>query len=774
VVAGRAAPAAAAAAAAAADAAGAVDNSNNAPFQRGRSDLDEAEFADARHDAVGGASASSAALRPSRARATAAAPRASDAGGSHLSQPNSPPAQHAAARAVMAAAAAHSAQRKTTTQHLNGEDAAADEWHQQQQQQPAAAAQRPGSAAAGFLSGLLGGARRSAAAATAAAGPQEDDGEDDEEDRRYHQLRADSRLRRRRRRATAPAPLPEEAMHDELLTSAAIEFAVLSAARPSSRASPRAIHAPARRVARTVVCLGRADGLPLGALALRHVRGAAARARRSSDPSELAFWWSNACHLRGFLQSLSLAAAAAQAGGGGGGGGGGGDAPPGHWAAEALVPALLAQERLLFAEVAESAWSGALLPAVAARARAADRRSRAASPVADDGGAAALRRWADCLGEAARGLRALGGGGGHLPRLRALVLREVLRRVDALLACHLLLPLPPRDGEAAPAAAAAAAATTAASAAAAAALARGWRLGSLRPRSAAAAASAGPPAAAAAATSGGAVVDGATMPPPLSPAMLPWPTTTASAALTPLTGLALRAAADRLQQWALAPDDGGDGDGPGGGLGSEHEGAPLFPLMRGVADLLLLEPPMLRDPDARRAVLNALPADVAAAVAARYAPVVVVDDDDKGKDGAAAGDAPTAAALQALRREASASAAAAGGGGGGAPLAASLWPPAPAYASPSDDDVMASVEAGDEPGLEYDEDSEAELGALERLTQGGGGGGGGGAAGEEEEEEEAGWPLAAAAQPGPVLRFRLLHNLWCAGVPRAVRREGGA
>lgn len=50
------------------------------------------------------------------------------------------------------------------------------------------------------------------------------------------------------------------------------------------------------------------------------------------------------------------------------------------------------------------------------------------------------------------------------------------------------------------------------------------------------------------------------------------------------------------------------------------------------------------------------------------------------------------------------------------------------------------VEAGTEPGLEYDDDSEDELDAISGAHSGGG-------------------------DTAPV-RFRLLHNLWANGVPR--------
>jgi hypothetical protein len=865
------------------------------PFvQRGRSELDETEFINARHDPIGPAGAAAAAggggaRPPPRLQGGTGGPRVSRDSG--FSQPTSPPAQHAEARAVMAAAAAQAQQQQRT-----GAAAAA----------PAAGAagQRPLSTT-GFLSGLLGGLRSAAPSPAPAARPSGEgeqlrsglattgvDGDHHHPD--DEQARAASRLRRRRRRTTAPGgPLPEEAMHDELLTAAAIEFALYSAMRPllllqrgpAAAAAKNAAHAPARRIARTLVCLGRADGLPFGALALRHMR-ATALARRS-DLASLAFWWSNACHLRGFLQSLSLAQQAAVAAAAAEGGGGGELAGP-HWAAAAFVPALRAQERALFGEIVEAAWSGALLPAVAARSRAADKRlltqqqqqQRAAAPPLSSSAAAssapahtpppppppedgALRRWTDCLDEVLHGClspEALGGaggegggggGGGHVPALRARALLELLRRVDALLLHHLLEPPPlvatattaasvaggaTEGGAAATAGTAGGGAAPASAAAAAAAAARpasGWRaIGGFRSSFSSSARPASVVAADPQAPVSAAPV------PVLSPAMLPWPVValpsgaraagddeaggndaaapaggggifaslrrssspplpaarappglggTSLPPLTRATGLALRAAADRLQRWALEGPAGAQvaaaaaeeeheeeeqqAGGGGGGGGGGAPGPALFPLLRGVADLLLASPKSaLADPAARRAACPGLPPGVTAAVAARF---VAADEDGGGRG------FPADKAMLAWRREAAA---------GAPPYAAPprillLLAGLPSstssfsgerllYVPPSDDAVMEAVEAGEEPGLEYGEQSEDELDALERLTAGGGGGGGGGAAGGNDDE----WwwpgvplPAAAAAQPGPVLRFRLLHNLWSAGVPRSVR-----
>jgi hypothetical protein len=46
------------------------------------------------------------------------------------------------------------------------------------------------------------------------------------------------------------------------------------------------------------------DGPLFGHTVLRHIQSAAVVNR--SDVSQLAFWWTNACHLRGFLQALNL------------------------------------------------------------------------------------------------------------------------------------------------------------------------------------------------------------------------------------------------------------------------------------------------------------------------------------------------------------------------------------------------------------------------------------------------------------------------------------
>jgi hypothetical protein len=69
--------------------------------------------------------------------------------------------------------------------------------------------------------------------------------------------------------------------------------------------------------------------MSFGQLSLRQVSTSVVSGR--SDTALLAFWWSNSVHLRGFLQSLSLALQQAHMGGGPGQLA---DAAPKHWAAE--------------------------------------------------------------------------------------------------------------------------------------------------------------------------------------------------------------------------------------------------------------------------------------------------------------------------------------------------------------------------------------------------------------------------------------------------------
>jgi hypothetical protein len=139
--------------------------------------------------------------------------------------------------------------------------------------------------------------------------------------------------------ASAAAGLTFDSMQQELLAVSATEVVVHMArtAAAASRRPQRAAHASARRLARTLVCLmswsassvlvmaelaapslalhcrassssqtcmSQTQAPAFGAHVLKLVAGLVESS--SGDVSALAFWWSNAAHLRGLLQGGAL------------------------------------------------------------------------------------------------------------------------------------------------------------------------------------------------------------------------------------------------------------------------------------------------------------------------------------------------------------------------------------------------------------------------------------------------------------------------------------
>lgn len=93
-----------------------------------------------------------------------------------------------------------------------------------------------------------------------------------------------------------------DGMQQELLAVAATEVSVLLArqAAAASRRGERAAHAAARRLARTLVCMG-PQAPVFGGHVLRLV-GMQLESSRG-ELGALAFWWSNMAQLRGLLQA---------------------------------------------------------------------------------------------------------------------------------------------------------------------------------------------------------------------------------------------------------------------------------------------------------------------------------------------------------------------------------------------------------------------------------------------------------------------------------------
>ncbi|KAG2495436.1 hypothetical protein HYH03_006383 [Edaphochlamys debaryana] len=566
------------------------------------------------------------------------------------------------------------------------------------------------------------------------------------------------------------------ALRFELLTAAALEAAVYMARRPpgglaaaveatgSGAAAPpaaaaaagtvlasavRSAHLPARRLARTVLCMGPADGSPFGLAALRVVRAQVASAGDGLDT--LAFWWTNTVHLRAMLNGLSLAAAAAgmlapaggglglalaaaAAGAGGGGGPTGAGASSGgseHWAAAALVPDLRKLERGVFEELLGRMWEKVLLPTVLGRTGAKDARpSVAATKRALQ--EAAIKKWFEALEAVSNALSrqvqvfppASGpaastppGGGGHCSLLRQQLLLSCLKRVDLLLFAHLL------GGADQPGVA--------------------DLLSDYDPHNSLAAPSIAPP---------GAVRSI----PQLDDASLPF----ARGVLTFGGGMSVKMTVTRLQQWAAGQtvlggsgagagpgaDAAGVAGGAGSGLSFNSSGGgggsgtgPLFPLLRAAADLLMMPKELLLD--------QAVRMDVGAALSMRSVLHIL----ERFKPDEFAQDSISPAILESLQEDAALpqmhlrSAAADANSG---------------YAPPHDALVLRGVEAGAEPGLEYDADSEDELEELAQVVA------------RSSAASATAAAAAAGAAGGPrgssfaAARFRLLHELWANGMPR--------
>jgi hypothetical protein len=206
----------------------------------------------------------------------------------------------------------------------------------------------------------------------------------------------------------------------ELAVAAALESAVFLA---GSGAGARALQAPARRLARTLLALGPAGGPAFGAAALAAVRAAVAASL--GDPARLALWWSTVLTLRWSGWALARGGGA------------------GAWLAPALGGELATLERALFEALVELLWSSALVRAAGESAAAA--AAAGGAPDGGDGAAGgAAAHWAAGL-RAADAALAGAGRPPAAPRalaalLRRLALAALLDRLDAALLAALLTP----------------------------------------------------------------------------------------------------------------------------------------------------------------------------------------------------------------------------------------------------------------------------------------------------------------------------------------------
>ncbi|KXZ47522.1 hypothetical protein GPECTOR_34g681 [Gonium pectorale] len=434
----------------------------------------------------------------------------------------------------------------------------------------------------------------------------------------------------------------------------------------------------------------------------------------------LSFWWSNAVHMRAMLTGLSLAAAAAGVlapTGGGVGlavaaavGGGGPSSGSEHWATAVLVPELRRLERAVFDDLLGRMWEKVLLPtalgtavgrvgtAGSAAAAGATAARPAPAPVTKRAQQeAAIKKWFEALeavsaalsrqvgaagGAASTGgstpthgwAQAAAGPVGHCALLRQQVLLQCLKRVDLLLFAHLL------GGAETPGV--------------------NDLLADYDPHGALAA------------SSGPAGPAGSSPIPHLDDGSLPF----ARGVLTFGGGMSVKMTVTRLQQWAAGqPALGGNGSGSAaaaadaaamasgadrGGAGGGAGGlpvptGPLFPLLRAAADLLMMPKELLLDRAVRLDVGAALSMRTVLHILKRFQPDEFAPD------------SISPAILESLREESA------------MPqmnLRSAAADMHSGYAPPPDAAVLRSVEAGVEPGLEYEADSEDELEELAQVV----------------------------------------------------------
>ncbi|GIL78018.1 hypothetical protein Vretimale_7358 [Volvox reticuliferus] len=491
-------------------------------------------------------------------------------------------------------------------------------------------------------------------------------------------------------------------------------------------ANGRGAHTPARRLVRTVVAMGPSDGPQFGAATLRAVR-AQVSAAAGDGLDTLSYWWSNIVHMRAMLACLSPSL----------GNGGGSSAslvpsqlPSGaggeHWASAVLVPELRRLERMLFDEVLVRMWDRVLLPTVlgaASRPGGSAATSRTSSPAVTKRAQqeAAIKKWFEALEAVCSALNRHVGSAGHATILRHQVLLQCLKRVDLLLFAHLL------GGIEQPGVA--------------------DLLADYDPHRTVAWTGGG-------GCGGGGGANGAF--PYLDDASLPF----ARGVLTFGGGMSVKMTVTRLQQWATGqPALGGAGaaggtsaaaaaeaaaalasgaDRSGGTSGGAAPGStlgPLFPLLRAAADLLMMPKELLLD--------RAVRLDVGAALSMRSVLHIL----ERFKPDEFAQDSISPTILESLLEDAA------------LPQMHLRSPAADVnsgYLPPADSMLMRAVEAGSEPGLEYDADSEDEMEELAQVV----------AKSSIHACSGSSGALHSAGSAFSAVRFRLLHDMWAASAPR--------
>lgn len=211
--------------------------------------------------------------------------------------------------------------------------------------------------------------------------------------------------------------------YTELLTIAATEVCVYLARISSQGRKPaRNMHAMARRVARTMVCLGQNQGTAFGRQVISMVEAQAHAL--GPDLAGVVFFWSNMVHLRGMLQVLGNPEYAV------------GSLPSMRWASDTLIPELLRLERsVLFEQIIQQLWATLMTHVEPGNSAAAATKGAAVTKRALQ--EAAIKQWFTGLDALSQQLTSLGSRG-HMLLLRQQVLLQCLKRLDALLFFYLL------------------------------------------------------------------------------------------------------------------------------------------------------------------------------------------------------------------------------------------------------------------------------------------------------------------------------------------------
>jgi len=336
----------------------------------------------------------------------------------------------------------------------------------------------------------------------------------------------------------------------ELLSVAATEVCVylgrISAGL--NKRPERGYHAPARRIARTMFCMGQQQGSAFGKQVLRIIETQVQSS--PGDMASLVFWWSNLVHLRVMLALQAAGASGAAPSPGG-------SMQSARWASDLLGPELIRLERApLFDSLLAQMWNSVLLPTVVPSGSSAAANNSAAlksqvgkaTPVTKRAmQEAAIKRWFEGLDAVSAQLQRLGSRG-HVDLLRMQVLQQCLRKVDALLFHYLVVGSPTGVDI----------------------------LSDYDPGS----------------SLWGGPGDGL---PALEESSLPFTPGT----LTFGSGMSVKMTVTRLQQWASSA-------GVSEALGVGAVGGSLFPLLRAAADLLMMPKELLLEQSIRRDVSQSL------------------------------------------------------------------------------------------------------------------------------------------------------------------------